>query len=292
MASARDLVPISPRPELPFEERIAVLEGSFSGRIGFCAAPVDGGEELVLRARETFPTASVIKVGIACAALELVRSGAATLEDVLRLPPQAERVAGGGVLKQLELDRITLRDAIELMIVVSDNVATNAVIEHCGGAGEIDRFLAGIGLGRTHLFGPVDFSRIENGIGASTPHDQVALLLGLRRASFLDGPLCEHLRGVLGRQHLLDQLPRWLGWNTYAQYHGREWPIWVGSKSGELDGIRADVGLVQGPDGREIALAIFTDGGRDLRETVDNEGSLAVAECAAAICAQMLGIDV
>ena len=50
---------------------------------------------------------------------------------------------------------------------------------------------------------------------------------------------------MLAHQHLVDQLPRWLGWNTYAQYHGRDWPIRVGNKSGELDGIRADVGLVE-----------------------------------------------
>ena len=85
-------------------------------------------------------------------------------------------------------------------------------------------------------------------------------------------------------------MPRWLGWNTYAQYHGRDWPLWVGSKSGELDGIRADVAMVRAAAGTAV-LAVFTDGARDLRETVDAEGTLAVAECGAAICARLLGLD-
>ena len=65
----------------------------------------------------------------------------------------------------------------------------------------------------------------------------------------------------------------------------------MASKSGELDGIRADVGLVRHAEKGTLALAVFTDGGRDLRETVDVEGALAVAECSAAICARILGID-
>lgn len=295
MTSARDHVPIAPRPELPFDERVAALEAAFSGRLGYFASHLDGEGFVELRADERFPTASVIKVGVACAALALVHAGRAELGEPLVLPPRAERVAGGGILKQLDLDRISLRDAIELMLVVSDNVATNAVVERCGGADAVNEYLVGIGLEETRLLGPIDFARITSGlgggIGVTTPREQGTLLAALDLASILTPDLCAALRGMLGRQHLLDQLPRWLGWNTYAQYHGRDWPVWVGSKSGELDGVRADVGLVRAPDGETIALAVFTDGGRDLRETVDNEGSLAVAECSAAICAHLLGMD-
>ncbi len=145
------------------------------------------------------------------------------------------------------------------------------------------------------MLGPIDFSRIthdvDGGIGVSTPRDQTRLLTLLQRDEMLTPELCKHLRGVLGRQHLLDQLPRWLGWNTYAQYHRRPWPLWVGSKSGELDGIRADVAIVRTEAGGTAVLAVFTDGGRDMRETVDVEGALAVAECSAAICARLLGLD-
>ena len=112
----------------------------------------------------------------------------------------------------------------------------------------------------------------------------------LVRDEILTPELCAYLCGVLGRQHLLDQIPRWIGWNTYAQYHGRDWPIWVGNKTGELDGIRADAAIVRA-GGQTLVLAVFTDGAADLRETVDVEGTLAVAECGAALCARLLDLD-
>ena len=294
VTTARDLVPLSPHPELGFEERIATLEAAFSGRLGYHAVRLEDGAEVEGRADERFPTASVIKVGLVCCALDLVARGDVGLGDLLELPPRGERVAGGGVLKQLEVERLSLRDLIELTLCVSDNVATNAVYERCGGADRVNGYLAGLGLAETRMPGPVDFARIthevDGGIGVSTPREQTRLLTAIMRDEILTPGLCDYLRGVLGRQHLLDQVPRWLGWNTYAQYHGRDWPLWVGSKSGELDGIRADVAMVRAAAGTAV-LAVFTDGARDMRETMDAEGTLAVAECGAAICARLLGLD-
>lgn len=291
---ARGHVPIGPRPELPFEARIAALEAAFSGRVGYHAVRLDDGAEHGLRASEAFPTASVIKVGLACTLLDLVERGRAALSEQIALPPRPERTPGGGILKQLDLDRLSLRDLLELTIVISDNVATNALLARCGGEDAVNRYLAGLGLRDTSIQGPVDFARITHdlrgGIGVSTPRDQTSLLTLLARDEILTPELCALLRDVLARQHLTDQLPRWLGWNPYAQYHGRDWPIRVASKSGELDGIRADVGLVDA-GGRTVALAVFTDEGEDRRETVDCEGTLAVAECSAALCASLLELD-
>ncbi|MDQ3995328.1 MAG: class A beta-lactamase-related serine hydrolase [Actinomycetota bacterium] len=290
----REHVPLSPHPELPFGERIERLGRFFSGRLGFHAVRLDDGEQVGRHADDAFPTASVIKVGLCCAVLDLVAGGQADLGEIVRLPPRRERVAGGGILKQLELDRLSLRDAIELTITLSDNVATNALLERCD-AERTNAYLAGLGLARTRILGPVDFACITHdlagGIGVSTPREQTTLLTALARDEILTPTLCAYLRGVLERQHYLDQLPRWLGWNTYAQYHARPTELTVGNKTGELDGIRADAGLVRRRGRGTLAVAIFTDGAKDLRETVDVEGALAVAECSAAIAAHLLGLD-
>ena len=292
--STHDHVPLLPRPDLPFGERIASLEASFSGRIGFHAIRLEDGKEVALRADERFPTASVIKVGLCCAVLELVASGEADLAETLTLPPAGERVAGGGILKQLEVETISLRDAVELTITLSDNVATNALVERCG-ADRVNAYLAGLGLVETRILGPIDFARtshdLDGGIGISTPREQTTLVTALARGSILEPGLCEYLLAVLGRQHYQDQIPRWLGWNPYAQYHGRDQVLTVANKTGELDGIRADVGLVRHRERGTLAVGVFTDGGKDLRETVDVEGSLAVAECSAAIAARLLGLE-
>ena len=288
-------VSISPRPELEFEDRIAALEAAFSGRLGYHGVRLADGESVELRADEPFPTASVIKVALCCAVLDLVARGEAELGQVVALPPRDQRVAGGGILKQLELDALSLRDAIELTITVSDNVATNALLDVCA-TERVNGYLGGLGLEQTRILGPVDFARIgpglEGGIGVSTPREQTRLFSALAQERILTPELCRYLIGVLGRQHFVDQLPRWLPWNPYAQYHGRSQPLTVANKTGELDGIRADAGLLMHAERGTVAVAIFTDGAVDLRETVDVEGALAVAECGAAIAARLLGLDV
>lgn len=294
MATARDHVPLLPRPELPFVDRIAALEAAFSGRLGYHAVRLEDRASVELRADERFPTASVIKVALCCVLLDLVARGRASLDEVIELPPRSDRVVGGGVLKQLEVERLSLRDLVELAICVSDNEATNRIFERCGGEPAVTAYLDRLGLPSTRMPHPVDFARITHdlrgGIGISTPREQTRLLTLIAQDEILTPELCAYLRGVMARQHLTDQVPRWLGWNTYAQYHGRAWPIWVANKTGELDGIRADVALVRANEAT-VALSIFTDGGRDRRETVDCEGTLAVAECSAAICAHLLGLD-
>jgi beta-lactamase class A len=291
----RGHVPISPRPELEFPDRIAALEATFSGRLGFHAVRLEDGESVERRADERFRTASVIKVALCCAVLDLVARREADLRQTLRLPPPGQRVPGGGILKQLELDAVSLRDAIELTVTLSDNVATNALLEVCE-TGRVNRYIADLGLARTRILGPVDFARIgpglEGGIGISTPREQTQLLAALAQGRILTPELCRYLVGVLARQHYQDQIPRWLPWNPYAQYHRRSQLLTVANKTGELDGIRADAALVMHEERGTVALAVFTDAGLDLRETVDVEGSLAVAECAAAIAARLLGLKV
>jgi beta-lactamase class A len=286
-------VPISPRPELEFESRIAALQEVFSGRLGFCAVRLDDRESVELRADERFPTASVIKVALCVAVLDLVARGSVDLDQPVTLPPVGERVAGGGILKQLELRAVSVRDAIELTIALSDNVATNALLEVCN-ADRVNACLDGIGLTQTRILGPVDFARIaaelEGGIGISTPREQVRLLSALFEHEILTPELCRYLVGVLGRQHHQDQIPRWLPWNHYAQYHGRSQPLTVANKTGELDGIRCDAALLIHEQRGTVALAVFTEGGLDGRESVDVEGSLAVAECGAAIAARLLDL--
>jgi beta-lactamase class A len=295
MRRPHEHVPIHPRPELEFWSRIAVLEGAFSGRLGFHAVRLGGGESVELRADEPFPTASVIKVALCSAVLDLVARGEADLSQRVQLPPPDQRVPGGGALKQLELDALSLRDAIELTITISDNVATNALLDVC----EIDRvneYLRAVGLTQTRILGPVDFARIgaglEGGIGVSTPREQTKLFAAVAQERILTGELCRYLIGVLARQHYQDQIPRWLPWNPYAQYHGRAQSLTIANKTGELDGVRADAALLIHQQRGTVAVAIFTDGALDLRESVDVEGALAVAECGAAIAAALLGLEV
>jgi beta-lactamase class A len=231
---------------------------------------------------------------VCCAVLDRVARNEADLRQTLRLPPTPQRVPGGGILKQLELDAISLADAIELTITLSDNVATNALVELCG-TDPVNAYIGELGLEQTRFLGPVDFARIgpgpQGGMGISTPREQTRLLTALAEENILTPGLCRYLMAVLGRQHYQDQIPRWLPWNPYAQYHGRDQALTVANKTGELDGIRADAALLMHEQRGVVALAVFTDQGLDTRETVDVEGALAVAECGAAIAAHLLELE-
>jgi beta-lactamase class A len=285
---------IAPRPELDFEARIAALEAAFSGRLGFHAVRLSDGVSVQLRAEDPFPTASVIKVAVCCGVLDRVARGEIDLADTVRLPPPDERVPGGGILKQLDLDALSIKDAVELTVTLSDNVATNALLDICS-AEQVNGYLERLGLEQTRILGPVDFTRVgpglEGGIGISTPREQTRLFTALAQAQILTPELSRYLVAVLARQHYQDQISRWLPWNPYAQYHGRHQPLTVANKTGELDGLRADAALLMHQTRGTVVLAVFTDGGQDLRESVDVEGSLAVAECAAAIAAHLLGLE-
>ena len=111
-------------------------------------------------------------------------------------------------MKQLEVNELSLRDAIELTITLSDNVATNALLERCD-AERVNAYLASVGLPHTRVLGPIDFThhaRRHGGIGISTPREQMTLLTALERCEILNAQLCTYLRTILERQHYQDRV--------------------------------------------------------------------------------------
>jgi len=112
------------------------LDQEFSGTLAVAARGLAGQPArrpaIAYRAGETFPAASVIKLPILVEAYRQVDEGRLDLSE--RIPLRAEdRVGGSGVLKELEPGAaLTLRDLLTLMIVVSDNTATNMVIDRVG----------------------------------------------------------------------------------------------------------------------------------------------------------------
>ena len=234
----------------------------------------------------------MIKVGLCCAALELVAKGEADLAEILPLPAPGERVAGGGILKQLEVETISLRDAVELTITLSDNVATNALVERCG-VDRVNAYLAGLGLAETRILGqstspgPRTTSRAASASRRHGSKPRCSLPLPAARCSSrASASTCSpcSASALPGSDPALARLEP-------VRAVSRGSVLTVANKTGELDGIRADVGLVRHRERGTVAVAVFTDGCEDLRETVDVEGSLAVAECSAAIAARLLGLD-
>jgi hypothetical protein len=173
---------------------------------------------------------------------------------------QDRKVPGSGVLTEFSDGlRLPLRDAVHLMIVVSDNTATNLILDRFT-ADFVNRELDKLGLVQTRslrkILGPgqpegqsreglqEEFRRF--GIGVSTPREMVMLLEKLERREAIDRESSNQMLAILKRQQYKDGIGRQL---PYAD---------VASKSGALDRLRSDVGIVYSTGGR-VALAFTVD---------------------------------
>lgn len=180
--------------------------------------------------------------------------------------------------------RLPLRDLVHLMIVVSDNTATNLVLDRIT-ADAVNGFLDTLGLKQTrslrkvrgdgaNLKAPSGWSRAgqieENrrfGLGVSTSREMVELLALLDQGKVVSPEDSREMLAILGRQQYKDGIGRKL-----SEYK-------VASKSGALDALRSDVGIVSAPQGK-VAMAITVDGMKKVDYTEDNAGLLLIARLA------------
>jgi beta-lactamase class A len=108
---------------------LASLADAHRGVVGYVVRDLDAGWELARQADEPFPTASLIKVPVLVTVFDLVEQGRLSLDDRLTVLP-IDVVPGAGVLQHLHAGiTITVRDAAWLMTTISDNTATNLLLD-------------------------------------------------------------------------------------------------------------------------------------------------------------------
>jgi len=146
---------------------------------------------------------------------------------------------------------LPLLEALRLMIALSDNDATNAILDHAGllENGEVARVLADVPTQHTRLqrrmMDPVSAAAgLEN---ETCPQDVADLLVALREGRLLGPELTGLAVGILRDQQLVAGLPAYLSSE-----------VTVGSKTGDLPGLRADIGLLERGD-RWVVVAVIAD---------------------------------
>ncbi|MCE7891949.1 MAG: serine hydrolase [Sorangiineae bacterium PRO1] len=271
------------RRKLTLTERLEELCRRFAGVAGFAALHLDSGESLGIRAEESFPTASAIKVFVLHTLFAKAAAGELSLEERRTLP--SERTLGSGVLLHLGPGLApSLGDLATLMMMVSDNLATNLLIDELGVAA-INAQIRAAGLGHTSLRGRIDFSRLSSdktALGVSTPADLARYFARLRKGELLGSPWAERLLDVMRIQKYIEPLRRQLPADPYAREFGEPEPVWVASKTGSLSGVRSEAGLVHTPKA-EWSIAVMTRDVRDTRVTSDNEALRLIAEVSRAV---------
>jgi beta-lactamase class A len=258
-----------PAPQT-LDERIKAEIAPFRGKVWIYAKNLDTGKEFALRADEQVRTASTIKLPIMIEVFRQISEGKIKWTDEFVLAKQNKQ-GGSGVLSEFaDGSKIDLRTATNLMIVVSDNTATNLILDKIS-ADSVNNFMDALGLRQTRslrkIGGGGDAKATSEplnrlfGIGVSSPRDMARLLEMLERGAVVSKEASAEMIAVLRRQQFTDGIGRNL-LDTVP----------VASKSGALDRLRSDVGIVYTRRGR-IAMAITVDDMEVVHYSMDNAGN-------------------
>jgi beta-lactamase class A len=283
-----------PLPAIPQDSRSKVLEEikglerQYGGHLGVMAKNLETGETVGLNAAERFPTASAIKLPVMGAFFDLVDKRA--IDPGVRVVlTQEDKKSGSGILQNLDAGaNFSLMDVVRLMIVLSDNSATNLVLDRLAPTHEermkkVNEFLVSRGLKNTRILNRLYSlptkqqtpEAIRYGIGVSTPEDMVLLLEQLYSGKLLESASCERMLGILKQQFYGDMIPRLLPREGLKSFE-------VANKTGFVNESKVDVGLVIS-DRLKMAVAIFVDKNPDHRDIADNNALMLAARVSRAL---------
>ncbi len=269
--------PLAQAPTKLLDAKIKNEIKKFKGKVTLFAKNLDTGATYGVGEDERVRTASTIKVPIMAATFSLVNDGKFKWTDELILTKE-KKVGGAGILPEFHDGlKLTLRDAVHLMIMLSDNTATNLVLDHIT-ADAVNEKLSSFGLMNTHSLRKIngggesklfvsdwnkkpDGSPSRYGIGVSTPREMVLLLEKIEHGEIVSAEASKEMISILKRQQYHDGIARNVNEMETA------------SKPGALDALRSDIGILYTKRGR-IALAITCDDIPKIDWSVDNPAQL------------------
>ncbi len=258
------------RPQL--EERIA----RHKGVVGVAITDLASGETLSIRGAEAFPSASVIKLPILIELFHQNERGPLRLSDPVTMVAADQR-GGSGVLQFLSTPHeLTLRDAATLMIILSDNSATNLVIDKVG-IRSVNTRMDSLGLKTTRLHAKVSLARTTSidtaatrtwGLGVTTPAEIADLLGRLYRRELVSDTASKQMLAMLRDNFDDDRIARYLPAGTS-----------LANKTGSLNEVRHDCGIVFAKQ-KDYVLCVLTKENQDQSWRIDNEATVLIADLA------------
>jgi beta-lactamase class A len=266
------------RPAL--EERIA----RHQGEVGLAILDLANGDVLSIRGDDPFPTASTIKVPVLVEVYHQVARGRLALQDPL-VVLGIDQVPGSGVLRFMTTPHhLTVRDAAFLMVALSDNTATNLLLDKVG-LRAVGVRMDSLGLPRTRIHSRVydrassiaPDSSVRYGLGVTTPNEFARLLALLYRGEVVSPDASREMLGLLRQQFYAEAIPRHLPAGTA-----------VAHKTGSVSAARSDCGIIYAP-GRDFVLCVLTAGNQDTSWRLDNEAQLLIADLARMAHAHLAG---
>ena len=244
---------------------IGRLARDLPGRLGVVVHFPGVAREIRLNAHERFKAASTIKVVIMAEAYRQAESGELRLDEEIVLET-ADMTGGAGVLQYLHPGlRLHVVDAVELMISLSDNTATNMVLRRVG-VDAVNDLACALGLRNTvlaGLFGTARPVELRDRASETTPEDMAVLMTAIARGECVSPRASTAMARHLERVINLDVLPRHLPLTSNAEVtDDSAVAVHIAHKPGSLSGIRHDVAIVtiNTRNGeRQAIISAFTD---------------------------------
>jgi beta-lactamase class A len=281
------------------EEYVQKEVRELEGILGLAIKHLETEDQVLFNADNIFPTASVFKIPVLIELYKQVGEEKLGLDDLIRITSYS-KISGSGVLKELHSGlEATIHDLATLMIIVSDNTATDLLLDLVG-MDNINQTLGEIGLTKTKvamstrdlifdIAGLIDlepekklihvvkqqlqkreYNMAARSLGdedndVSTPFEMMLLLEKIFRNQILDQKACESMLDILKRCQYFNAIPLFLP----------EGKAIVAHKTGNLPGIRNDVGIIFPLDQDNNSPFIISAFTRRLNKGV--EGDLAIA---------------
>lgn len=229
--------------------KIDTILAKHTGRCGIVILNPSNGQRFAINPHMVFPAASMIKIPIMYEIMHQAAAGNLDLEQLLIVKDEF-RVDGAGILKELRPGiSMTIKELVTLMIILSDNTATNMLIDLLG-MSAVNKTMKDLGLQSTILRRQMmDFAAAAAGQENDTTAADLALLLTrIYRNTDLPASYGSMMIDILSRQQIKDKLPFFLP---------EEIPI--AHKTGTLPGVEHDGGILFLPSSPYVICILTAD---------------------------------
>ncbi|PYR15891.1 MAG: hypothetical protein DMF94_30220 [Acidobacteria bacterium] len=274
------------QPQTPLQRLEASIQRttrSVNATWGIYLKSLETGEEIALDADRQMETMSTIKIPLMVEVFAQITRGRFSLTDKYTFAP-ADSQPGTGTIQRLDPGAVmTVKDLITMMIIVSDNTATEVLYRMVGGVAAVNARMDALGLKQTRAMNvpsrwfpllrasPTTEQFYRDGkspFGLSTPREMGRLLEMMERGTLVDKVSSDLMLRIMRGQLYRTRIPRYVTGYTIPHKTGDFLP-YVGD----------DVGMLEAPD-RTIIISIFTGNHFGSGEALENAIGLVAKDVA------------
>ena len=281
IAGAQQQPPQTPLQRL--QSSLETITRSVNATWGIYVKSLETGEEIALDADRQMETMSTIKIPLMVEVLEQIKAGTFNLTDKYTFV-RADSQPGTGTIQRMDPGAVmTIKDLITMMIIVSDNTATEVLYRMVGGPDAVNTRMEALGLKSTRAMSVPSkwfpaltgapsrdaFAREgKHPFGLTTPREMGRLLEMMERGTLVDKAASDLMLQIMRGQLYRTRIPRYV--TGYRIPH----------KTGDfLPYVADDVGMLEA-QGRTIVITVFTNNHFGSGEMLENAIGLVAKEVA------------